>query len=237
LSGILKCDVCGSSLIIGGGTLRYLCAGHQDGGNHVCDNSVTVQKIVAEALLIKPIISELLSPAAVTEFGKELRRLEREHRERPALSQPSAAVQKLDARLEQLEGMRIEGILSNDEHATLAARAMSERRSLMEHSGMLPDSREALKVARMLPDAAAALRGALADAAGTLADPRCIREARTMVSEFLGGTVRVRPSIDRTHLIASVRMTPFPLLRAAGMGAAVGKVVAGVGFEPTTFGL
>ena len=51
-----------------------------------------------------------------------------------------------------------------------------------------------------------------------------------MLAEFLGGTVRVRPSPDRTHLIARVGMSPIPLLRAAGM-TKVDKVVAGAGFD------
>jgi hypothetical protein len=84
-----------------------------------------------------------------------------------------------------------------------------------------------LKVARMLPDAASTLRSKLADAGVTLADGRCIREARTMLAEFLGAPVRVRPSLDRTHLIARVGLTPSPLLRAAGMTA--DKMVAGAG--------
>jgi site-specific DNA recombinase len=236
LSGILRCEVCGSSLVIGGSNpLRYLCAGHKDGGQHACDNSVTVSKSLAEDLLIQPVVSELLSPAAVAAFGQELRRLEREDRERPPTTQPPAAVVKLDARLEQLEGMRLEGMLSDDEYRTLAARAQAERANLVGAAEPAAMRRDMIKVARMLPDAASALRSKLADAGAALADARCIREARTMLSEFLGGTVRVRPSPDRTHLIARVGMSAIPLLRAAGM--TVDKMVAGAGFEPATFGL
>jgi site-specific DNA recombinase len=236
LSGILRCEVCGSSLVIGGSNpIRYLCAGHKDGGRHACDNSVSVQKTIAEDLLIQPVVTELLSPAAVAAFGQELRRLEREDRERPPTTKPAAAVLKLDARLEQLEGMRLEGILSDDEYRTLAARAQTERANLVREAEPTADRRDMIKVARMLPDAAAVLRSKLADAGAALADARCIREARTMLAEFLGGTVRVRPSPDRTHLIARVGMSPIPLLRAAGM--TVDKVVAGAGFEPATFGL
>ena len=37
LSGILRCGECGSSLVIGGSSpLRYVCAGHKDGGAHAC---------------------------------------------------------------------------------------------------------------------------------------------------------------------------------------------------------
>jgi hypothetical protein len=117
-----------------------------------------------------------------------------------------------------LKGMRSQGILSDDEYSTLAARAQTDRAALIrgssepaaEHRVMLA------KVVRMLPDAACALRSKLSDVRAALADVRCIRESRTMLAEFLGGTVRVRPSPDRSHLIARVRMSVFPLLRAAG---------------------
>jgi site-specific DNA recombinase len=241
LSGILRCEICGSSLVVGGSNpLRYLCAGHKDGGRHACDNSVTVQQTLAEDLLVRPVVKELLSPAAVAAFGQELRRLEREDRERPQTVQQPGAVLKLDSRLEQLKGMRSQGILSDDEYSTLAARAQTDRAALIRGSEPAAEHREMVaKVVRMLPDAASALRSKLSDVRAALADVRCIRESRTMLAEFLGGTVRVRPSPDRSHLIANVKMSIFPLLRAAGADSGLirSSLVAGAGFEPATFGL
>jgi site-specific DNA recombinase len=64
-SGLLRCEVCNSSLVIVGGTKvwrAYGCAGHKDGGASVCTNGLTVRQQLLEERLVRPMKRDLLSP-------------------------------------------------------------------------------------------------------------------------------------------------------------------------------
>jgi hypothetical protein len=118
---------------------------------------------------------------------------------RPPTTQQPAAVVKLDARLEQLEGMRLEGILSDGEYRTLAARAQTGRANLVGASEPAAERRDMIKVARMLADAASALRSKLADAGPPPWRTRVAyaRHGRCWQSSWAGPCVYVRRQTAR----------------------------------------
>ena len=71
-SGLLRCGVCGSSMVVVGGTnafRAYGCSGNKDGGNAVCANGIQVRQTIVEARLLKPIKSELLTDEKLEAFG------------------------------------------------------------------------------------------------------------------------------------------------------------------------
>ena len=79
-SGLLKCASCGSNLAIltGGGTHRhpkYVCTAYYNRG--VCDNSLYIRRDVLEERLLDNLQRDLLQPKAVEfaieEFGRQLR--------------------------------------------------------------------------------------------------------------------------------------------------------------------
>jgi DNA invertase Pin-like site-specific DNA recombinase len=74
-SGLLRCGLCGSSMVIVGGSdvwRAYGCAGHKDGGATVCVNSITVRRDILEARLLAPIKAELLSPAKLEDIQRRV---------------------------------------------------------------------------------------------------------------------------------------------------------------------
>jgi DNA invertase Pin-like site-specific DNA recombinase len=233
LSGLLRCELCGASMVIGGGQpLQYRCASRKDGGAHACANGNTVAKAVAEDLLIQPVRDLLLSDEAIAALVRDLRQIERERRERPARDEAADASAKSEARLDQLRGMRVEGLLTDEEFARLTARIAAERVPAKPSGTKQPNNIGA--VVRALPAVAERLKAKLA-ARDALDDPRLVNESREALRELFGGTVKVRPSQDGTHLIARVGLTALPLVRAAG--GQVSKMVAGARFPLTLPGL
>lgn len=232
LSGILRCAECGSSLVVAGTPLRYLCSGHKDGGEHACANSVTVQKTLAEALLTETIFSRLLSPEGIAVFSAELRAMERKRDAETATAQPDrAAVARLAAQVEQLRAMRDAGLLTAEEHSVLDGRARAEL-AAVSGDGKAPGRTDVRRTVKRLPEAAGMLRESLRLGSEPMADPQALRNARAVLLEAFGGPVPVRPSADRSHLVAKVGLTARPLLRAAG--GTVDFMVAGAasGYEP-----
>lgn len=121
LSGILTCGVCGSKLIVVGGTQRrYLCGTRHHGGPHACPNSTTFPREAAEQRILQPIMAELLSAEAV-EAGVRALREARKAAEGPPPPQSEEVL--------ALERLVREGTLSREiaAPAIAAARRKTER--------------------------------------------------------------------------------------------------------------
>ena len=77
-SGLLKCGVCGSNLIIasgGGKKPKYVCSGYFNRG--ICQNKLYIRQDELEERLLSKLRSELLQPEeidfAIESFGRQLR--------------------------------------------------------------------------------------------------------------------------------------------------------------------
>lgn len=115
LSGILECAVCGGKMIVTGGAQhRYLCGMNHHGGPHACPNNSTFPRELAERLILEPVINDLLSPEAVTEGIRLMRR----ERAVPFTPEPP------DRELVELERLVRDGVLSSE----VAAPAIAEAR-------------------------------------------------------------------------------------------------------------
>lgn len=113
LSGVLECAVCGSKMIVYGGSQhRYICGTRHAGGEHACANALSVKRDTAEKMILQHVLEQMLSPEAITEALKEMRAAARE-------AQPA-----VDPQVTELERLVREGILSRE----VAAPALTEAR-------------------------------------------------------------------------------------------------------------
>lgn len=116
LSGLLECAVCGSKMIVYGGSQhRYICGTRHAGGEHACSNGLSVKRDVAEQLILQHVLDQLLSPEAISQALKEMRAAARE-------AQPA-----VDPQVAELERLVREGVLSREVAAPALAEA--KRRS------------------------------------------------------------------------------------------------------------
>jgi DNA invertase Pin-like site-specific DNA recombinase len=75
-SGLLKCELCGSSLVIIGGSgeknRTYGCSGNKFGGSPVCANAIGVRQTLLESKLCTPIKRDLLTPAFLADIERRV---------------------------------------------------------------------------------------------------------------------------------------------------------------------
>jgi site-specific DNA recombinase len=64
LSGLLKCGICGSNLVVSGPNQAYMCASRANGGRHACHNGVRLPRIWLEKHLLKWISAQVLRGSA-----------------------------------------------------------------------------------------------------------------------------------------------------------------------------
>jgi site-specific DNA recombinase len=236
-SGLLKCSECGANFVVVS-AYQYGCSSNVNGGKHACANTLRVSRALVEQKLLAGIKRDLFHPAAVAEFKREVTRALTEHKrkQKPDL----AAVRRKLAEVEKQIGHIIAAIKAGAFSEQLKGEldgAEAERKQLQ--AALNVDTREVDKVADMLPRALDNYRELVEDLGD--ATQREVARARTQIKHMLGGEVRLTPAEDRTHLVAEMAGDYAGLLRLAGGKAGAGlskiNVVAGVGFEPTTFGL
>lgn len=206
LSGILVCGQCGHKLVAtGAGGSHYYCSTHHHGGRSACSMSIGARRDVAEERLLEPIRSELLSSEAV-ELAVEL--MGSWHREDRNRSVMPDELEEIDRRIGKLQAQVDSGLLDREDIAPSLAALFERRRAVLAASWRKASSKSALDVGA----AAEAYRAAVEDMRAVLTGP--IGRARVAVHELLGDVV-CRPEGD--ILVASVNMSPLPLLRAAGI--------------------
>jgi site-specific DNA recombinase len=114
LSGLLECEICGSKLIVAGGSQRrYVCSTYHNGGEYACSNRQSVPHKIAEHYILEPVLKDMLSPEAIGQAIAEMRSAIREMK--PA---------KPDSQVQELERLVREGVLSSE----VAAPALAEAR-------------------------------------------------------------------------------------------------------------
>lgn len=134
LSGLLICGICGSRLVIVGGRgagTRYGCGANHVGGEHACTNGVTFRRDIAEELILRPTIEEMLSPEAIAEGVKMLRE-ERAKAERAADRGPTEA----EREVAELERLVREGLVSADVIAPALAEAKRKVKEQRKTAGV-----------------------------------------------------------------------------------------------------
>lgn len=119
LSGLMKCDQCGSAMTLKG--CKYICSGHYDRGVATCTNSKIIAATTVERRVLAGVKTHLVSPQAITvavtryqEAAEEHRRMvEREH------TPMEKELVEISRQLERAQVMFMEGVVDLD---TLKAR-------------------------------------------------------------------------------------------------------------------
>ena len=79
LSGLMKCGECGANFIMRD-TRAYACSSNTNGGRHLCDNEIRVNRDIAEGAILENVKIRLLSDDAISyitgQFKKALREIE-----------------------------------------------------------------------------------------------------------------------------------------------------------------
>src|SRR5437870_9230987 len=191
-SGVLRCGVCGGTLVVVSGDprraeRRYGCGVHREKGSHVCANALTVKIDTVEHRLLEAIRTRILSPEAVryviTAVNQHLdafRATEDETR------------RGLDKDLQQVEEE-----LHNVERAILAG-------AVSETTATLVQDREAQR--RTLKERLVALE--VRQAAGPLrVDAAAITRQLTRLDDLLRRDVERANAFFRAH-VAPITCTP-----------------------------
>ena len=197
----------------------YRCAGYLNG--RICANNRSVKRDTLERVLLADIKAGLQSEDVLREVERRVREAARSRPKDNTL----ARIAKLEAEIENIVGAIGAGMLSP-----------ALRQRLQEAEAELARVKAAPKTASvesLLPELPGIIRKHVA-AIEQFAQLDPVR-ARTAVRLTLqSDSIVLRPAEHGRHVIAEFGLVPC---RSQRQGTVRKYVVAGVGFEPTTFGL
>jgi site-specific DNA recombinase len=213
-------------VVVGGSSAwrAYGCSGNKYGGAAVCANGISVRQKVVEERLLAPIKADLLSPERLEALG---RRVAQKVAAGPKAANTAPRISELRRQIENLAEAIANGALR-------ASPALAERLAAGEAElGRL--TAQAAKPTTRITDFPARLTARFNKAIDKLEEylARDPNRARAALREVCG-EISLFPHKSGEYLVAKLGLSET-LLRAV-----VGSekfVVAGVGFEPTTFGL
>jgi site-specific DNA recombinase len=225
LSGVLRCGACGSNFVSTGRD-SYACSSFVHG--RACDNTARVKRSVIEPLLLDGLRSMLLAPGVIEEARR---------RAVVAVQKANRPDATASRRLSALRGEIANLTDAIASGALRASRSIGERLAAAEAELARLEVRQtdtsSETVAKLTPRLADHLRQAAEDMPALLRGANPDR-GRAVISSLVGD-ITVRSTEDEVMFETKKGAVEGALLRLAG-----GKhtsVVAGVGFEPTTFGL
>ncbi len=236
LSQEMVCDVCGSNYVLVD-YYRYGCSSHINSGDAVCTNDIKVKRELVEDRLLAPIRDGLLFKKEY--FDLFVRKAARLLRQKAKESGPQQAEAK--RRLGQVE-KELANLLSalkvgNGKVAPVVILAEigkleAEQRRLLEK--VKQTAGDTAKVIATLPQAWERWQRLAKDF------PRCVplhrmAEVKATLRQILGGKIRLVPTAQG-HLEGVVTGDFLGLLEP-GARVKLKNLVAGEGFEPSTFGL
>lgn len=221
--GLMVCPYCNGAIIAINSRL-YGCANRKDRGPTVC-KGIHFKRETADKNLLGTLRDELLSPAAQEQLRRQVQAILAE-RQRSCVAEGAAAAgrrKQLDGEIQRL----VDAIASIGTSQALADRlraAEAERGQLVVSKPRAgSDGPSAGEIEERIGKTLANLESALA------AD---VQQARILVAELYG---RIEVVAEGENIYAEYNNAAEKLLLASsGMSL---KLVAGAGFEPTTFGL
>jgi site-specific DNA recombinase len=241
-SGLLKCDCCGTSYTLINKT-RYGCVAARNKGAAICTNRATITREVVEDRVLTGLRDSLLHPDLITTFVEEYRRAFNAE-----AAGADAAREKARRDLAQID-KKISSIMAAIEDGMYQP-SMKERMTELENDkrkldAFLAQSPEPPAL-RLHPSLSEVYRTKIRNLSSALQDPGLKTEAtealRGLVSEIRMVPDTEAPNGHHIELVGELAgilalgdaETTKPA-RLARVGSVT--VVAGVGFEPTTFRL
>jgi site-specific DNA recombinase len=241
LSGLLKCDHCGSGYVVSGRDKRGLylrCSRMVETG--LCDNKRTVALDDIETRVIGGIEKHLASPDLIAEYVREYQRAWTELRQSSGKRRVELEKRLADAKADI--SIAVDALLSMPKSSAVRDRLMTleERRDRLEAA--LVDL-EPAPLVEFHPNAADSYRKKVQDlrAALAAADDESRQEAYRAIRDLVEKII-IRATGPYKPVDLEIHGKLATLLRASTERTienpkSMGALVAGVGFEPTTFRL
>jgi site-specific DNA recombinase len=228
LSGLLKCGECGSNFVMQS-SYQYGCAGHKDSGAAHCANHLKVSRLVAEKRLLMGIKAHLFTPEGLALYIKETTRLLMEHarQHQPERERAERRLVEIEREISNIMVAIKQGILTSSTKHELE-KLEAEQTRLQQ--AITSTTNKVDKVVTLLPRAQERYREIIE----RLGSVRSADEAREQIRTLLG-EIKLIATADG-YLEAELVGRYEGLVKLA-VGAKLNNVVAGEGFEPSTFGL
>ena len=214
LSGLLKCE-CGAHFVLDSAT-HYSCNRYIDGKRCKKSAALRVRRDVAEQIILRPIVNELLAPDVVAEMVTEMRAYykQRTADAKAEKAKVPAEVAELDQRIARLRARLKAGDpdMAADDIMAVIAKVEAQKQTLLSAQ---PEAKQREKLLRALPAAAKQYRDQITKGfRGNIIEAG---RARVAVRTLLGQQITLKPAKDRTHLVAHMEFS-----RAALLGAEIG---------------
>ena len=237
LSGLLKCGACGASYTKSGAN-RFACAGARD--RATCTNRVTVRGDKIEQAILDCLKTRLMEPALFEEFTREF--IAEVNRIRSEASSARIAMrrelERVDRQIKRLVDAILDGADATSINAKLKALEVEQAR-LKSELALSSDEQPLLH-----PNLASIYRArveVLSDLIRSDTDREAIELLRSIIEEVRvspndGGEYRLEVRGELGGILALSQGAKNSAETAAERALQI-KVVAGAGFEPTTFRL
>ena len=246
LSGLLRCQACGGRLTVAGSgrSKAYYCANAKEKGESVCAGMPGLRLALIEPLILDSIRKQLMTPSALDRFRKafvaKVKRMEKElDNDRAFVAAQLREVNRDIARLKKLLMVLAERDLESSELLEALVEAEGRKDKLVEQEAAIRSDMP------VIPDDIAELyRQKVDDLAGTLSNPKMVESSGEMLAAIIDRIeVAWDPSLDAHPVEVFGNIAALLGLGDEDQAAAYTahqsslKLVAGVGFEPTTFRL
>ena len=240
-TGLMRCAVCGGG-IVNFNKVYIGCANARNKGT--CDNKATMRRDDLETAVLEGLQHRLMEPARTKIFCEEYARaMNRLHAQYDAQRDADAdALSRIERDLARLVQALLDGVPASavrEKMAELEARrdGLRGRLAASEDTGI-----------RLHPNMAGYYRTQIADLRAALSDPGRHNQAAEIVRKLVD-RIELSPVVRSgkktlsvslygrlAGILAMATKTKSPL-EESGVPVQVTKLVAGVGFEPTTFRL
>jgi site-specific DNA recombinase len=210
---------------------RYTCGGHLNRGASVCTNDRRVSRKLVEERCLAGLRDKLHTPDAVERIiQKTSRLLAARNRERqPELERLHRQLAKVEGEIANIMTAIKAGILTASTKLELE-KAEAERTRLLET--IKTQATKADKIATLLPRAAERYRAVVNDL--NRLSKTHVAQAREQIRELVG-EIRLVPTTD--GYLEAVMTGRYEGVLKLAVGSKLNNMVAGEGFEPSTFGL
>ena len=235
-SGLLKCACCGGGYTIVG-KAHYGCANSRNKGT--CDNRLTIKRVDLESRVLTGLKDQLLDPdrsaEGVSAYHAEDNRLTAETTKNKAVSERDLV--KVSKQIDKIIEALAEGMLHPSMKAKLDSLEKQKARLEVELANAEPEQPVLLH-----PALSQMYKKKVADLTEVLNDPETKAEATTIIRGMLS-EIRLTPNNDALEIELVGELAGLLRLgqkETASKRYASGRsvtLVAGVGFEPTTFRL
>ena len=261
LSGLLKCGICGASMVVYGGKRNentgrvyrgYQCPSRKRRGSSTCSNKLTVSQEKIETAVIEELKKKLFTPENLAFYEDQFRQAFADARKEQGLDAHANDVERqLGDAKKAVENLL--GYLKNQGHSEAVARELTQAETRVrtleaELAALMPNGRLVFSPPKK------AIRDGLLRLQETLyADPVAAREMLKAVVGELTLTPRPAAEVGLTKPTKAATTgaqkdeSRTPCYEVSGsvflpnllipLGSGGPSVVAGAGFEPATFGL